>query len=290
MKGLTIIIPAYNEAMAISKTIEDLKHFAEKNKWKIVVVNDGSSDNTKKILSKAEGITVKDHKINRGYGASLKTGINEAKTKLVAFYDADGQHDPKDLEKLWNSYEDHDMIVGKRSKGSHFLLSRAPGKWVLSKVANFLTGQKIPDLNSGLRIVRREVISKYLDLFPDGFSFSTTSSIALLSDKREVAYIPIKTRKRIGKSSVNQIRDGFSTILLILRLISLFNPLKVFLPASFFLIFIGVIYEIIWGYFLSTHLRLLPGALLTILTGIILFFFSLIMDQISQMRRNSIDR
>lgn len=288
MKGLTIIIPAYNEAMAISKTIEDLSSTAEKNKWKIIVVNDGSTDKTKDILSQIENITIKEHKINKGYGASLKTGINEAKTKLVAFYDADGQHDPKDLEKLWDSYEDQDMIVGRRSKGSHFSISRAPGKWVLGKTANFLTGVKIPDLNSGLRIVKRDVILKYLDLFPDGFSFSTTSTIALLSDKKEVSYIPIKTKKRTGTSSVNQIRDGFNTILLILRLITLFNPLKVFLPASFFLVGIGIVYEIIWGYFLSTHLRILPGALLAILTGIILFFFSLIMDQISQLRKNTI--
>jgi len=158
------------------------------------------------------------------------------------------------------------------------------------RIANILAGKNIPDLNSGLRIVKRELIIKYLNLFPDGFSFSTTSTIALLSDKREVEYIPVKTRKRIGKSSVKQIRDGFSTILLILRLITLFNPLKIFLPSSIFLIVLGMIYELVWGYFLSPHLRLLPGALLTFLTGVIIFFFALIMDQISQMRRNDIGK
>jgi len=290
MKEMTIIIPAYNEEDAIEGTINKLIPLAEKNNWKIFVINDGSRDNTKDILDKIKSIQVISHKVNRGYGASLKHGILESSTELVAFYDADGQHNPGDLEKLWTEWNEQDMIVGERSAGSHFSLSRAPGKWFLSKTANFLAGRKIPDLNSGLRIVKREIIIKYMQLFPDGFSFSTTSTIAFLSDKRLVEYIPIKTSKRIGKSSVNQIRDGSNTLLLIIRLIVLFNPLKVFIPVSFFLISISVIYEILWGYVFSTHLRMLPGALLTFLTGIIIFFFALIMDQLSQLRKNSIGK
>ncbi len=290
MKDLTIIIPAFNEENAISGTLEKLMPYAQKNAWNIIVVNDGSTDDTESNLMKFEYIKVLKHKINRGYGASLKTGINTSGTELIAFYDADGQHTPQELEKLWNEWSDQDMIVGQRVKGSHFSISRAPGKWILGKTANFLAGRKIPDLNSGLRIVKRDIIIKYLQLFPDGFSFSTTSTIAFLGDKRQVDYIPIRTSKRIGKSSVNQIKDGFNTILLILRLIVLFNPLKVFIPASFFLIFISAIYEILWGYIYSPHLRMLPGALLTFLTGIIIFFFALIMDQISQIRRNTIGK
>ncbi|MFO7809832.1 MAG: glycosyltransferase family 2 protein [Candidatus Delongbacteria bacterium] len=288
MKKLTVIIPAFNEAGAIGETLKELLPYAEKNDWKIIVTNDGSTDGTGKILAGIKGITVLHHKVNKGYGASLKTGILKAKTALVAFFDADGQHTPKDLEKMWNKYSDQDMLVGARARGSHFSLSRAPGKWVLSVTANFLAGKKIPDLNSGLRIVKRETILKYLHLFPDGFSMSTTSTIALISDKRTVDYIKIRTKKRIGTSSVNQIRDGSNAVLLILRLIVLFNPLKVFLPASIILFFTGVVYEIIWGYYLSPHLKLLPGALMTILTSIIIFFFALIMDQISQIRRNVI--
>ncbi len=290
MKNLTVIIPAYNEEKAIGETLGKLLPGAEKNGWNIIVVNDGSSDSTLKEIEKFPSVKVVSHKVNRGYGASLKTGINAAETELIAFYDADGQHRPEELEKLWKAWNEQDMIVGQRVKGSHFSISRAPGKWVLGKTANFLAGRKIPDLNSGLRIVKRDLIKKYLQLFPDGFSFSTTSTIAFLGDKREVEYIPIKTAKRAGKSSVSQIKDGFNTILLILRLIVLFNPLKVFVPSSFFLIFISIIYEVIWGYIYSPHLRMLPGALLTFLTGIIIFFFALIMDQISQIRRNSIGK
>jgi glycosyltransferase involved in cell wall biosynthesis len=290
MINLTIIIPAFNEESGIGETLKILKPYAVKNSWKVFVINDGSVDNTEKIINKYDFAQIYNHKINRGYGASLKTGINNSNTEFVAFYDADGQHRPEDLERLWTEYDDEDMIVGQRIKGSHISVSRTPGKFVLSKTANFLAGQKIPDLNSGLRIVKRDIIEKYLHLFPDGFSFSTTSTIALLSNKHMVSYKPIKTNKRIGKSNVNQIKDGFNALLLILRLIVLFNPLKVFLPSSFALVTIGVIYEVIWGYLLSPHLRLLPGALMTILTGIIVFFFALIMDQISQLRINSIDK
>jgi glycosyltransferase involved in cell wall biosynthesis len=290
MKELTIIIPAYNEEKAIEDTLKKLVPPAEKNGWEIIVINDGSTDKTLRTLEKFDIIKVISHKMNRGYGASLKTGLANSGTDLVAFYDADGQHNPEELEKLWNAWADQDMIVGQRVKGSHFSISRAPGKWILGKTANFLAGRKIPDLNSGLRIVNREVINKYIQLFPDGFSFSTTSTIAFLGDKRQVDYIPIQTSKRIGKSNVNQIKDGFNTMLLILRLIVLFNPLKVFIPVSFFLIFISLIYEFFWGYVFSPHLRLLPGALLTFLTGVIIFFFALIMDQISQIRRNSIGK
>ena len=290
MKNLTIIIPAFNEEAGIGKTLKILEPYANKNSWKVFVVNDGSTDKTKNIIKKYDFVEIISHKVNRGYGASLKTGIKNCKTKFLAFYDADGQHKPEDMERLWTEYDDEDMIVGQRVKGSHISVSRTPGKFVLSLTANFLSGQKIPDLNSGLRIVKRDIIEKYLHLFPNGFSFSTTSTIALLSNRHVVSYKPIQTNKRIGKSNVSQIRDGFNTILLILRLIVLFNPLKVFLPSSFFLLFIGIIYEVVWGYLLSPHLRLLPGALMTILTGIIIFFFALIMDQISQLRKNSINK
>ena len=290
MKKMTVIIPAFNEEKAVADTIDKLRPYAEKNNWNILVINDGSTDNTLDILKNIPYIKLITHKVNRGYGASLKTGLLNTDTELTAFYDADGQHRPEDLEKLINELSDQDMLVGERTKNSYKAANRAFGKWVLKKTADFLSGTKIPDLNSGLRIVRRNVILKYLDLFPDGFSFSTTSTIAFLSDKRLVGYIPVTTNKRTGKSSVNQVRDGFNTIMLILKLITLFNPIKVFIPASLFLVTISTIYEIIWGYILSTHLKLLPGALLTFLTGVIIFFFALIMDQISQLRRNSIGR
>lgn len=285
---LTIIIPAYNEELGIRKTIEELLQCTLSQSFQVLVINDGSNDNTGTILQSIENIKVISHPYNKGYGASLKTGIREANTKFVAFYDADGQHRPSDLIEMFKNIGSFDMLVGNRGKDSHQDWIRKPGKWILSKVANFLTGKKIPDLNSGLRIIKREVIIGMLHLFPDGFSFSTTSTIAFMNMGYNVGYHPIKVKKRVGKSTVKQLKHGSSTLMLILRLIVLFNPLKVFLPVSFFLIGTGILYEIFWGILLP-RMKIVPGALLLILAGIMIFFFGLLADQISALRKQNLN-
>ncbi|MBN1971018.1 MAG: glycosyltransferase family 2 protein [Candidatus Delongbacteria bacterium] len=290
MNDLTIIVPAFNEEKAIKDTLVNVLPIIDKFGWNLIVINDGSIDRTKQILSEITHpkLSIIEHKVNRGYGASLKTGIRNSSTAYIALYDADGQHNPEDLEKMYQHIieNDEDMLVGMRGKDSHQEWVRKPGKFILSKTANLLTGKKIPDLNSGLRIIRRDVIVDKLHLFSNAFSFSTTSTIALMNMDYKVDYFPIKVNKRIGTSSVRQFRHGFATILLIIRLIMLFNPLKVFLPSSAFFVFIGSIYEIIYGIILSEHLKLLPGALLAILTGIIIFFMGLVVDQIAEIRKS----
>ncbi|MCX6175432.1 MAG: glycosyltransferase family 2 protein [Ignavibacteriales bacterium] len=288
MKNLTVIIPVYNEETAIEKTLMELTIYSEKNNWEVLVVNDGSTDNTKNILNSIYSIKVIYHPYNKGYGAALKAGIKNATTDLICFYDADGQHNPNDVEQLILNLDNYDMLVGERQKDSHKEWVRRPGKWLLSKVANFLTGRKIPDLNSGLRLVKRNVILKLLHLFPDGFSFSTTSTIAFLNLGLNVGYYPIKTNKRIGKSSVRQLKHGSNVLLLILRLIILFNPLKVFVPISFLIFMLGIIYEVMQGIVMieSGHERLIPGAFFLMITGILIFFFGLVVDQVSEMRKH----
>lgn len=289
MNGLTIIIPVFNEESALPGTLENLIPFAKKNEWEILIVNDGSNDNTKEVLKRYnDSIKVIHHPYNKGYGAALKTGIRNSTPDIVCFYDSDGQHNPEDILKLLQDFDNYDMIVGQRSKDSHQEWIRRPGKWILSKAANFLTGKKIPDLNSGLRIVKRNVILKLLHLFPDGFSFSTTSTIAFMNMGLSIGYIPIKTNKRIGKSSVRQLKHGSNVLLLILRLIVLFNPLKVFVPISALIFIAGLIYEVIQGIFLMTagQERLVPGAFFLMLTGILIFFFGLLVDQVSEMRKH----
>lgn len=288
---LTVIIPAYNESEGIADNLKELLAFSKGLNWRIVVVNDGSSDNTQGICEEfASDIDIISHSYNKGYGASLKTGIRAATTDFIAFYDADRQHNPQDLKNLYDHIGNNDMIVGERGKDSHQDWMRKPGKWVLSRVANFLTGKKIPDLNSGLRVIKRESIINLLHLFPDGFSFSTTSTIALMNMGFSVVYHPIVVNKRVGKSTVRQLHHGTQTLMLILRLIVLFNPLKVFIPVSFALLGIGTIYEIIWGIVLSDSLRLLPAAILTMLSGVMIFFFGLLVDQVSEMRKHMYDR
>lgn len=286
-RGLTIVIPAYNEELGIQATLNLLLPIAKSRKWAIIVINDGSSDKTKSIVEKISSVTLLNHVYNKGYGAALKTGIRYAKTNHIAMYDADGQHNPEDLVTMWDNIENYDMLVGERGKDSHQDWMRKPGKWILSKVANFLTGRKIPDLNSGLRIIKRDVIINKLHLFSDAFSFSTTSTVALMNMGHFVGYYPIKVNKRIGSSTVKQLKHGSNTVLLIIRLIILYSPLKVFMPASIFLFILGVVYEIVFGWLRMPPgtIKLIPTAFFILLTSLLIFFFGLVVDQISEMRK-----
>ena len=287
MADLTVIVPVYNEEGAVEDTVRRLKPFAEKNGWRIIVVNDGSTDKTGEILARIPGIKIITHPENKGYGHSLKTGIVNAKTPLIAFYDADGQHNPHDLGRLMENFGEYDMLVGERGKDSHRDRLRKPGKWLLSKAANFLTKRKIPDLNSGLRVIKREIILHLLHVMPDGFSFSTTSTVAFMNLGLNVGYHPITVSKRVGKSSVKPLKHGSNALLSIIRLILLFNPLRVFIPVSLFLFAAGTIYEIVYGLSgRSGEIRLIPGALFLLLTAMVILFLGLIIDQFSGPRKD----
>lgn len=278
---LTIIIPAYNEEIGIGQTLDTLLPIAKKNNFEVIVINDGSTDNTSGIAQK-KNVRIINHSRNKGYGAALKSGIKAASTPYVGLYDADGQHNPEDLVNLWNNLGDKDMIVGMRGKDSHQEWLRKPGKWVLKKTANFLTGVKIPDLNSGLRIIKRECLITRLHLFSDSFSFSTTSTVAFMNMGLYVDYYPIKVSKRVGKSTVRQLKHGSKTFMLILRMVILFNPLKVFIPTSLFLMIGGIG----WGiYGFITFSRFSNSAILISLTGLLFFFMGLISDQISTLNK-----
>lgn len=288
-KTLTIIIPAYNEEKGIKKSINSLINDCDMDDFQILVINDGSDDKTGLYLKKIKGIRVINHPYNKGYGAALKTGIKFAESEYVAFFDADGQHSCQDLMNLWNNIENYDMIVGERGKNSHFDWIRIPGKFVLSKTANFLVGKNIPDLNSGLRIIKKSEILRVIHLLPDSFSLTSTVTVAFFSFGLNVGYYPIQVSKRIGKSTVNQLKHGTQTLLLILRLMVLFNPLKVFLSMSLLFFISAVLYELYFGIFLFyPDIKLLPTALFLLISSLLFFFFGLVVDQISEMRKNNI--
>jgi glycosyltransferase involved in cell wall biosynthesis len=281
---LTIVIPVFNEEAAIGATLEELLAETERLGWRIIVVNDGSVDRTPEILKSYAGrIQIIHHPYNCGYGASLKSGIRAAASEYVAIYDSDGQHQPEDLQRLWQKAQAYDMVVGVRDAASRQDILRIPGKWFLTRAANLIVGQRISDINSGLRIFRRDFILKILHLLPEGFSFTSTCTVAALKMGFFVGYVPITTRKRVGSSSVRQVRHGFMVLMLILRLVILFSPLRIFFPVSAFLAFTGVLYA---AYVIFTvRLTLANGALLFILSALIIFFFGLLVDQISAMRR-----
>lgn len=284
MRDLTVIIPVYNEEEAIRETLDELLPFIERNDWQLIVVNDGSNDGTDAILEHfINRLRVIRHPYNRGYGAALKTGIRASKSELLAIYDSDGQHRPEDLLQLYNEASELDMVIGERAAGSRVDLFRVPGKWLLTRAANLIVGRKITDINSGLRVFRRTFIKKILHLMPEGFSFTSTSTVAAMKMGFLVKFVPIQTRKRIGTSTVRQVRHGFTVLMLILRLVVLFSPLRIFMPVAIALAVLGVVYG---AYVIVTvRLTLANGALLCLLGALMIFFFGLVVDQISFMRR-----
>jgi len=281
---MTVIIPSYNEANGLKQVLPTLIETCRKHGWRILVVDDASSDATVDVLDRFEGeIEVIRNWTNIGYGASIKKGIIAAETDWVATFDSDGQHRAEDLEKLAAEIGFYDAVVGKRNLESHCSFSRMPGKWVLGKIANLLVGAKIPDINCGLRIFRRRAILEILRLTSDSFSFSTSSLIALIKMGYNVYLSPVTINRRIGNSSVHQVKDGLNTILLILRLITLFDPFRIMLPFSAFFFTVGLIYQLtsfaVYGFDLNKLTVLLW------IFSIIIFLVALVADQIGALRR-----
>jgi glycosyltransferase involved in cell wall biosynthesis len=268
-----------NEAASIGAVLADISAECAAAGAKVVVVDDGSTDGTAGA-ARAAGASVLRHPTNLGYGAALKTGIRHADTEFVVTMDADGQHDAAALRAILARRHDADMVVGARRGLLHSRAWRMPGKWLLGFMARTLSRHEIPDLNSGLRIYRREVLWKYLHLGPSGFSFTTTMTLAMLSRGWRVAFEPIDVRRRSGRSTVS-VQTGLDTIVLVLRLVALFNPLRVFVPIAAFIGGVGIA----WGIpFALLGRGISVGSMLAIVTAVVLFALGLLCDQVSQLR------
>lgn len=276
---VSIIVPACNEERVIKRVIESLLQINRGNE--IIVVDDGSIDNTFRIATDT-GAKVIQHSRNKGYGAALKTGANNAENKILVFFDADGQHNPADIEKLLQYMKNNDLVVGARTNLIDINPARMPGRFILKKLISYLSGYEVPDMNSGLIAIRKDHFLKHASLLPDGFSCSTTLLLSMINGGYRVNFCHIKINKREGKSSVRPIRDGFNTVMSIIRLIALFNPLRVFLPVSLFLLTTGILYGLYK--FFTVQLGLSVGALLLVLSGLVVFLFGILCDQISSLR------
>ncbi len=252
VESLSVVVPAYNEENGIGAVLDELQHVLGELDlvYEIIVVDDGSLDGTADVMRPLVGdsrIVLLQHPANRGYGASLKTGIRHAKYDLVCITDADGTYPNSRIPDLVASISSIyvDMAVGARTGDSVSIpLARRPAKWAIGKLANVVAGVTIPDLNSGLRIFRRDVAIEFFDLLPDGFSFTTTITLAMMTNGYLVDYIPIDYHARVGQSKIKPIRDTLNFIQLILRIALLFAPLKIFLPTSFVIALLGVL----WGF------------------------------------------
>lgn len=232
---LSIVIPAYNEENGIGKVLDELKVILNEvdQPYEIIVVDDGSTDDTTQVVQEKDVALIR-HPHNRGYGAALKTGIEHASGECILITDADGTYPNKEVPRLLEHANQYDMVVGSRTgKNVNIPLYRRPAKWFLSRLANYLSGTKIPDLNSGMRIFRKEDAEKFFNILPSGFSFTTTITLAYLSNDMPIKYVPIDYHERHGKSKISPLKDGFNFILLIVRTITYFKPLKVFFPISF---------------------------------------------------------
>jgi len=253
LMSLSIVIPAYNEEGAIAPVLTKLVSQMEESGlvYEIVVVDDGSTDETAVIAQQQDGITLIRHRKNKGYGASLKTGIRQAQYDLICITDADGTYPNGRIPDLYQHLQEEklDMVVGARiGDNVHIPLLRRPPKWALRQLANKVAGEKIPDLNSGLRIFQRDVAIRMFSILSDRFSFTTTITLAMITNQYEVDFVPIDYHARVGNSKIRPIHDTIGFTSLILRMALYFKPIKIFGPLSLFLFVIGIGWGLLTAY------------------------------------------
>lgn len=252
---ITIVVPVFNEPgsarVTAKRLVEQIKSY--QHRAEIIFVDDGSADTTYAELASVQGIRLLRHSENKGYGAALKTGILASRSEWIAITDADSTYPVERIPDLLDMAlkQELEMAVGARVGANvQIPLIRRPAKWLITKLACQLSGRSIPDLNSGLRVFRRETAKQYLDIFPDGFSFSSTITLAFISNGYAVEYLPVDYAKRSGRSKIRPIHDTLNFIQLIVRMVMYFNPLRVFIPLSlvfFTLSLATVIYRALFG-------------------------------------------
>jgi len=275
-RAVTVVIPAFNEGAHVAAQLRDVLRVMEASGWafELILVDDGSVDRTAQEADSV-GVRVLRRRNNRGYGASLKLGIKNAKHDWILITDADGTYPVSAIPTLLELAPANEMVVGARTGSTvRIPLARRPAKWFLGRLASYLAGRKLPDINSGLRLMRKSLINHYVHLLPDGFSFTTTITLAAACNGHPVEYVPIDYHARLGESKIRA-RHAYDFTLLILRTIVFFNPLKVFIPIGAALAAIGtakLAYDI-------TRDNLSETSVLSFLAALIIFAVGLLADQ-----------
>ena len=274
--NLSIIIPAYNEKVSVGGVVSSLvERFPEAE---ILVIDDSSTDRTSELAQQA-GARVVQHKYNMGNGAGIKTGARHAKGEVLVFMDADGQHDPKDINKLLQGIADgYDMVIGARESKTQASKGRWLGNKLLNRFASLMTGRKIPDLTSGFRAARAETFREFIHLLPNGFSYPTTSTMAYLRTGYPVLFVPIRAGRRTGKSKINFVKDGIRFLVVIMKVATLFSPMRLFFPASVLFFLLGLL-RYIYFYWATGSFSAIAGVMF--ITAILVFLIGLISEQIT---------
>jgi glycosyltransferase involved in cell wall biosynthesis len=274
----SIVIPAYNEAAAIAAVVRDLLTSAG---WReILVVDDGSTDDTGAQAATA-GARVIRHPYNKGNGAAVKTGIRHASGAHVLIIDADGQHAPADAIRLVSHLGPYVLVVGARSARSQATTARRLGNSLLNGIASYLTEQRIPDLTSGFRAARRDCLLEFLHMLPNGFSTPTTTTLAFMKAGYSVRFEPVEAARRRGESKIHLGADGVSFFLILLKVITIFSPLRIFLPISLSAFAVGAAYA---AWTIATQSHVTNSSVLLILLSVVIFLVGLISEQISSLR------
>jgi len=290
LKDLTIVVPCYNEEDSLEAFLGDLGSFVEEHACKAIIINDGSTDNTAQALNcvRHNDIQIVHHKVNKGYGGAIKTGIQQVQSKYCITIDSDGQHKFSDIKSLYNKIVEAsaDLVIGSRPRNNHVDYYRACGKWIIRSVAKMLMKMPVADLNSGMKIYDTALVKRYLNLCPDGMAFSDIITLTFVHQKHLVLEneIDIDVREA-GCSTVNS-WTAVNTVFEIVNIIMLFNPLRIFIPLSAISFVIGSLWSLpflIAGRGMSTFSSLL------ILSSFLFFSLGLIAEQLSRIRKLKID-
>lgn len=289
-RSLSVVIPAYNEAGSIGNLLNTIVPVSEKGGFDIIIVNDCSRDNTLAVLQEhplKDKFTVVSNKKNKGYGGAIKEGIKKAKTDLVVTIDADGQHEIQDVLKMYDFLikEDADMVVGSRKGSASASAYRAVGKSIIRSFSKLLMPIEIYDINSGMKMYDRKLALQYLTLCPDGMPYSDTIALTFINNKHLVKEMEITIYQRTAGTSTISTKTAFQTIMAILNIVMLFNPLRIFLPLAVLCFVVGAA----WGLPIIISGRgVSVGALLAFITSLLLFMLGLIAEQLSHIRKDNI--
>lgn len=267
-----------NEADSIATVVSQLREAAP---WReIIVVDDGSTDETA-AKARDAGACVVRHPYNKGNGAAVKSGIRHASGEFILIVDADGQHPPDDAQRIAARLGEFDLVIGARAAHTQATAPRRAGNALLNNLASYLTSRPIPDLTSGFRAARTEYLREFIHLLPNGFSTPTTTTLAFIKAGYNVAFEPINARQRSGRSKIRFAHDGARFLLILLKIVTLFSPLRIFLPLSALAFATGSIYGI-WNMIATGKIP--NGAVILILFAVIVFLVGLVSEQIASLR------